>query len=147
MTAWLRVSTGDPAVRALRDRHYSTKKPGGRTVGPPGRRLAFRTVEGDAAWVTHWPDPRLALDGVDAWRCSLFRNESGRRASDLIREAMALTAAIWADRPCDGWLTYVEPGKLTSEVAGYCFRRAGWRRDRTWRPKSARLIRLRAAIR
>jgi hypothetical protein len=80
------------------------------------------------------------MDGLDAYRCTLFRNESGRRASELVREAMAATVAAWGPAPADGWLTYVEPGAIASEVAGYCFRRAGFRRDRSFR--SSRLVRL-----
>jgi hypothetical protein len=105
----------------------------------------FVTADGRAAWITHWPDPALALDGVDAWRCSMFRNEGGpRRSSELILEAMALTAEIWPDRPRDGWLTYIEPGKLASSNPGYCFKVAGWWRDRAWTDPRRRLVRLRA---
>jgi len=35
-----------------------------------------------------------------------------------------------------------EPTTVASEVPGWCFRRAGWRRDRSW--SHPRLIRLRA---
>ena len=140
--AWEITTRSDPAVRALRTRHYSTLGSTGRTVGPPGRVLILRTPDGLAAWITHWPSAELALDGLDAWRCSMFRNEGPRRSSDLIREAMALTAATWGSSPRDGWVTWIEPGKVASEIPGYCFRRAGWKRDRTWR--HPRLVRLRA---
>lgn len=141
--AWLITTRSDPAVRALRDRHYSTKYPGGRTAGPPGRVVVLRTAIGDAAWITHYPAPELALDGLDAWRCTLFRNEGTVLSSDLIHEAMAITARLWPAPP-DGWLTYVEPGKVRSANPGYCFLRAGWRRDRSWSHR--RLIRLRADV-
>lgn len=140
-SSWERTTRSDEAVRALRSRHYSTLGSTGRTVGPPGRVLVLRTADGLAAWITHWPAAELALDRIDAWRCSMFRNEGPRRSSELIREAMAMTAATWEGPPPDGWLTYVEPGKLASEVPGWCFRRAGWRRDRAW--AHPRLIRLR----
>lgn len=74
----------------MRDRHYSTKHPGGRTVGPPGRRLVLISDDEMALWVTHWPEPRLVLDHIDALRCTVFRREGRRRerASILIRAAM-----------------------------------------------------------
>ena len=142
---WRRVKVSDLAARALRDRHYSTKRPGGATVGPPGRRLVLVTDTQDALWITHHPDPRLVLDKVDAWRCSAFRNEGPRLSSELIREAMARTLEEWPDHlPTAGWLTYVEPGKLASRNPGYCFLMAGWVRDRSWTDRTGRLIRLRA---
>jgi len=144
---WEVVKVSDLRARALRDRHYTTKRPGGATVGPPGRRLVLVTPDGLAAWITHHPDPRLVLDRVDAWRCTLFRNEGPRLSSELVREAMALTAQVWADHPpTAGWLTYVWPAKLRSTNPGYCFLAAGWHRDPSWRDPTGRLIRLRAEL-
>lgn len=137
--SWIVTTRSDAAVRALRSRHYSTLGATGRTVGPPGRVLILRTSDGLAGWISHWPRADLALDKLDAFRCSLFRNEGPRRSSELIREAMVLTEAAWGAPP-DGWITWIEPGKVASSIPGYCFRRAGWRRDRTW--SSPRLIRL-----
>ena len=151
--SWTVVKSSDPRARALRDRHYSTKRPGGRTVGPPGRRLVLVDEAAGALWVTHWPDPKLALDGIDALRCTVFRREGGelpltlfeleldeRPASTMVLEAMRLSESVFGPAPA-GWLTYVEPAKVASEVPGYCFRRAGYRRDRAW--AHPRLIRLR----
>lgn len=148
-TGWLRTTRSDGAVRALRNRHYSTLGKNGRTVGPPGRVLILRTADGLASWITHWPARELAMDGLDAWRCSMFRNEGARRSSDLIVEAMRETRDAWGTvdewgepAPRDGWLTYVEPLAVRSPNPGYCFRMAGWTRDRDW--DHSRLIRLRA---
>jgi hypothetical protein len=129
---WQVRSRSDPAARALADRHYSRKTPGAPWVGPPGRVLVLVTPCERAAWVTHWPYPHLALDGLDAWRCSLFRNEAtALLSSALIVAAMATTAAVWAAGPRDGWLTWVDPAKVASANPGYCFHRAGWTRDRS----------------
>lgn len=138
--SWIPTTRSDPAVRALRSRHYSTLGSTGRTVGPPGRVIVLRTPDGLAAWISHWPRADLALDGLDAFRCSLFRNEGPRRSSELILEAMAATELAWGSAP-DGWVTWIEPAKVASEIPGWCFRRAGWRRDRAWSHR--RLIRLR----
>jgi hypothetical protein len=55
---WLPVKTSDYRLRGLRDRHYAGGV-GGKTVGQPGRRIAFVTFEGTAGWVSHWPDPQV----------------------------------------------------------------------------------------
>ncbi len=137
---WVRTTRSDAAVRELRSRHYSTFGSTGRTVGPPGRVLVLRTPDGLAAWISHYPRRSLAMDGLDAFRCSLFRNEGPHLSSELIRAAVALTEREWGWAP-DGWVTWVEPRKIASGVPGWCFRRAGWRRDRSW--SHPRLIRLR----
>lgn len=149
-SGWILATRSDPAVRALRDRHYSTKRPGGKTVGPPGRVVILRTEDGLAAWITHYPATELALDGLDAFRCSLFRNEGPLLSSDLIVAAMEISQRIlgetngWGER-LDGWVTWIDPRKVASPNPGYCFLRAGWRRDREW--THPRLIRLRAPLR
>lgn len=139
-SGWLVTTRADEAVRALRTRHYSTLGSTGRTVGPPGRVVVLRTSDGLAGWISHYPRPDLALDGLDAFRCSLFRNEGSRLSSELIREAVEITHRLWGPPP-EGWVTWIEPAKVASEVPGWCFRRAGWRHDRSW--THPRLIRLR----
>jgi hypothetical protein len=138
---WRQVKASHVLARRMRDRHYSTKYPGGRTVGPPGRRLVLVSHDGRALWVTHWPEPHLALDGFDALRCTVFRREGRRRerASVLITAAMQLSEDVLGRAP-DGWLTYVEPAKVRSQEPGYCFKMAGFVVDETF--SSRRLIRL-----
>lgn len=93
-------------------------------------------------WLTHWPNDGLGMDGLDAWRCSIFRNEGPALSSELIRAAMVLTARLWSGRPRDGWVTWVDTRKVRSSNPGYCFIMAGWWRDRDW--SHPHLIRLRA---
>jgi len=103
------------------------------------------TEDARAVWVSHWPNPSLALDGLDAWRCTLFRNEGPVLSSQLVRAAMTATAEHWQDRPAAGWLTWVDTTYTASSNPGYCFQRAGWTLDREWRSrKSPALRRLRA---
>ncbi len=111
--AWQVRSHRDPAALVLADRHYSRRRPGSGQLGPPGRKLVFVTPCEQAVWLTHWPYAELALDGLDAWRCTIFRNEgvNGIRSSELVRAAMELTARLWADRPADGWITWIEPAR------------------------------------
>ncbi len=141
---WQVRSRSDPAARALADRHYSRKTKGAPWIGPPGRVLVLVTPCERAVWLTHWPRAELALDGLDAWRCSIFRNEGAGLSSELIEAAMALTVERWSDRPADGWLTWIDVTKVRSTNPGYCFKQAGWWLDRDW--SHPRLVRLRARI-
>lgn len=132
----------DPAACALADRHYSRRRPGSGKIGPPGRKLVLVTPCERAVWLTHWPYTHFALDGLDAWRCSIFRNEGAGLSSDLILAAMDLTASLWGSAPGAGWVTWIDRTKVRSANPGYCFKQAGWRIDRTW--SHPKLIRLRA---
>lgn len=59
----------------------------------------------------------------------MFRNESQRTASDIIREAEAIVTATWGP---NRFYTYVDPKKLKPTmfrgypVWGWCFYKAGW---------------------
>lgn len=135
----------DRAFVALADRHYSRRTPGkGNPIGPV-KSLVLVAPDEAAAWATTWT--KFPDDGLDAWRCSVFRNEGSNLSSVLIRAAMDLTAELWGDCPPDGWATYVDTAKVSGTNPGYCFKRAGWWLDRSYLPdrRRATLIRLRAA--
>ncbi len=134
-TRWRVVTASDPDARDLADRHYNRKTIGAPTVGPPGKRLVLVATTGPALWITHYPRADLALDGIDALRCSSFRNERDDRypdgaglSSELILEAMLVTARAWPEiRPPGGWLTFVDRAKTSRKRdPGRCFLRAGW---------------------
>lgn len=144
---WQCRTRSDPAARYLADRHYSRGSRGSPWVGPPGRVLVLVTPCERAAWITH--HPAHALDHLDAWRCSLFRNEGAGLSSTLVLEAMTLTLDRWADHlPADGWCTYVDARKVRSTNPGACFKAAGWELDRGWTggPWARHLVRLRARL-
>lgn len=123
---WLPVKTSDYRLRALRDRHYAGGV-GGRTVGQPGRRIAFVTFEGTAGWVSHWPDQQYVNHAFgDAFVCTLFRKECGGLASLMILDAIRRTEARWGAPPPGGWLTFVDLDEVESPNPGYCFKRAGF---------------------
>ncbi len=142
---WLITDKGDQDVRRLADRHYTRQTPGNIRFTRNGQNLVFITPDLMAGWVTFRPTPGKAVrpDGRDAWECALFRNEGPRRSSDLIREAVELSVALWGDIPRDGFLTYVDPAKVNSEIPGYCFIRAGWKRVGTDRRGEKPLFRAR----
>lgn len=149
-TVWQVRHRADVAAVALANRHYSREARGSRQVAPPAPHLVLVTPCERAVWITvrHKPEAtsaRALADGLDAWRCSMFRNEGAGLSSALIREAMALTLRLWGDDlPPDEWTTYVEPGKVGSTNPGYCFKRAGWVLDRGF--VHPRLVRLNAPI-
>jgi hypothetical protein len=143
---WQLRNESDVVANELADRHYSRQTPGCGQVGGPGRRLVLVTSCNRALWLTHYPRPDLAQDGLDAYRCSIFRNEGAALSSELIVAAMELTEELWGPAP-DAWVTWVDTRKVRSTNPGYCFMRAGWWRDDDWQPARGRRrkIRLRAA--
>jgi hypothetical protein len=111
----------DDAAAALADRHYS-RRHSSNQVGGVGRVLVLTTPCERALWVTRWPRAGKPWDGLDAFRCSYFRNEDAGLASDLITAAMKLTVAQWGEPPVDGWLTWIDRTKVKSANPGYCFK-------------------------
>lgn len=121
----------DQAAAALADRHYC-RRHSSNQVGGVGRVLVLVTPCERALWVTKWPKAGEPWDHLDAYRCSYFRNEGAGLASELILEAMRLTVACWGEPPADRWVTWVDTRKVASANPGYCFKQAGWQRDRTY---------------
>lgn len=132
---WHRVTKWSRAAAELADRHYSRQTHGSDQVLPPGETLLLVTPERDAVWgVVHNLDPV----GNRRWRCSIFRNEGGRRSSELVRAATNLTFAYWTHRyrrlPTVPLTTEVDPQKVRHKRdPGRCFLRAGWLRSETRR--------------
>ena len=124
---WIVVSKGHTGACELADRHYSRRKIGAHQFMPPGETLCLFT---DGAVFGWWhPHPRSgikAMNGLDGWTCTIFRNESEILSSDLILEAEE--KLLTEKRTCgpDGMLTYVFDSKIRSANPGYCFKRAGW---------------------
>src|SRR5262245_16025802 len=126
---WLCTNRGDQLARRLADRHYSRKTVGAAQFVPPGRCVVLRTPGADALWVTSWPFVQFVKHAwAGAWLCSAFRNESPHLSSDLIRDAVAATRALWAGVPAPGIVTFVDPQKVRRKRdPGRCFRKAGFR--------------------
>lgn len=121
---WIQVRDGHPEAWALFQRHYSKyhykdgRNPR-RFVGP-GERIVLITPNSDALFV--W---RKFIDasGQKGINCSIFRNESEILSSHLILEAEKFAIGKW---PNQRFYTYVNPFKIKSTNAGYCFKKAGW---------------------
>ncbi len=126
---WIITTKADQDCRETFDRHYSRdpKKIGNKQWTRPGRNLVLRTADAKAIWVS-WGG-KFRDDGLEAYECSVFRNESEYTSSELIKWAIFATVCEWGgDIPKDGFITYVNAEKVNSEIPGYCFKRAGWKK-------------------
>lgn len=126
---WQLSSRFDPLAKQLADRHYNRQKPDSPQFVPPGRCLVLRTPEADALWVTSWPFAEWVKHAwAGAWVNSCFRNESEHLSSELIREAVAATCALW-EAPSLGLITFVDASKVRHKRdPGRCYVRAGFER-------------------
>jgi hypothetical protein len=137
---WKRIDHSDPRALEMADRHYSRQSPGTPEFTPSGNKVVLMHFLDDdtpaALWASHRPEPGKAVraDGRDAWACTMFRVEHRTVvASDLIREAVAITKALWQPLPADGFYTTINPRKVAPikqrgrAVWGYCYIKAGWR--------------------
>ncbi len=123
---WQITHRADKWARAIADRHYSRVTPGAVQFAPPGFALVLLTANHQALWVSSWQKETYAP--YPGWICSLFRRESGPGplASELIRQAVAVTRWAWGNPPMQGMLTFIDPRKVRSVNPGWCFKMAGF---------------------
>ncbi len=115
----------DGELAIFSDSHYSRQTLGSPQFMPPGETIVLRNYEGTILF--GWVLQRFRADGERGICCSVFRNESRRRSSDVILEAEDWAISEWyADR----LFTYVDPTKIRSVNPGYCFKQAGWKNVR-----------------
>lgn len=131
MMDWRVSHRASPAACRMADRHYSRQKVGSPQFVPPGRCLVL--IRDDALWTTSWPFAEYVRhEWAGAWMNTMFRNEGGRRASDLILSAIAATRFIW-DAPPLGMVTFVSPDAVPGtmvrgeRIYGHCYARAGFK--------------------
>lgn len=124
---WVPSFRADPRGAAIADRHYNRQAIGSPQFVPPGACYVLRHAD-DALWVTSWPYAQYVKHAwAGAWVNSMFRNESDRLSSTLIREAIAHTLDIWPDPPALGMVTMIDPGKVRRKRdPGRCYLRAGF---------------------
>jgi hypothetical protein len=126
---WLLGKDGNPVGYALYSRHYSAsrysagRKRRRRQFVGPGEKMVLLGFM--CAAVFAWQKQRYRRDGQQGVNCTIFRNESPHRSSDMIREAMSLAWERW---PGERLFTLVDPRKVQSSNPGYCFLMAGWRK-------------------
>lgn len=127
---WYLSHRADPRAIPVADRHYSRQKPGTPQFVPPGKCVVLLTECATALWVTSWPLAEYVKHAwAGAWICSLFRNEAPELhlSSDLIREAVAATRAIYGEPPAQGMVTFIDTSKTRKKRdPGRCYRKAGF---------------------
>lgn len=93
---WRIGHKGERALLHLADRHYTRQTPDARQCLRPGKNLVLILTDGSAAFVVWRPIPTVGrMDSLECWECTLFRNESSRLSSALIREATDMTYREW----------------------------------------------------
>lgn len=128
---WRRVTKFDVIACALADRHYSRRTVGAPQFMPPGQTLVLVSTDDRAVFGWWRPDPASgirAMNGLDGWTCTIFRNESDRLSSAMILAAEDELYDRADDVGPDGLITYVWDRRVRSQNPGYCFLCAGWRR-------------------
>jgi hypothetical protein len=122
---WRRTIKFDPACAALADNHYSRRTVGSPQFMPPGQTIVLHMPGAVFGWWRPHPSSGLkAMNGLDGWTCTIFRNEStGILSSELI---LAAETFITECGP-SGLITYVWDSKVKSTNPGACFKAAGWR--------------------
>lgn len=91
--------------------------------------MVLYCTAGTALWVTSWPFAEYVKHAwAGAWVNSMFRRESGPVASELIREAIAVTRWYWPEVPELGMITFIDRDKVRRKRDfGRCYLRAGFR--------------------
>lgn len=117
----MRTTKFDGEMAIFADQHYPRQKPGTRQFMPPGETLILRDSEGLILF--GWVSQQFRADGEKGVCCSIFRNMSVRRSSDVIREAEDWVISEW---DAERLFTYVDPAEIKSPNPGYCFKMAGW---------------------
>lgn len=132
---WHIVGKAERDAASLADRHYSRRKIGSPQFMPPGQTMVMLGLMHDAVFGWWRPHPRSgikAMNGLDGWTCSIFRNESQQLSSELVLQAESHLRAMHDCGP-DGMLTYVWDKKVVRDKGyrklpqpGHCFLMAGW---------------------
>jgi hypothetical protein len=118
----IRTNHFDPEMAALADRHYTRQTIGARQFAGNGEKIVLRDSAGLILFV--WLKQSWRLDSLAGFNCQWFRNESERRASEIILEAESFAVERWGPGLA---FTFVDPSKIRSVNPGCCFKKAGWR--------------------
>lgn len=102
----------DTEARLIADRHYNRQSIGACNFVPPGRCLVLLAPQ--ALWVTSWPFAEYVRHAwAGAWVCSCFRREGGDMlASEMIRQAVAVTRFRYGNPPELGMITFLDRSKV-----------------------------------
>lgn len=130
---WRKVKRCYVPARELADRHYPRETPGAVDFMNSG--WTFVLYHGSEAGQAVWGVNLNRAPGTTMWmwRCSIFRNESTIRSSEMVTEATSRTYEYYrllpnGLPPCP-LTTEVDPTKVRRKRdPGRCFIKAGWLR-------------------
>lgn len=125
MIGLVETSRFDQTPRLLADRHYSRQSHGNKQFVGPGRVIILVDHAGLVVFAWRW-QLKDRPDGQTGYECAIFRNESTRQSSDIIREAEDYAVRKWGPSRV---FTYVDPAAIQSVNPGYCFKVCGWKSD------------------
>jgi len=126
----MRTTHFDDEMRQLADRHYSRRTVGARQFLYSGKKLVLRNAEGTILFAWVFPDETMRMDGQTGYNCAIFRNESTRKASEIILEAERWAFEKWGPNRL---YTYIDPRKTKvvkyrgKRIVGFCYLKAGWK--------------------
>jgi len=140
---WVITSKADVRCRLLADRHYTRQTIGHPMWTRPGwvQVLYLEQRNGRSAawcwWRPKWESGITGTERKDGYRaieCTLFRNETRFRSSDLIVKAVEMLVHwehAWDVAIPDGLITGVSTAKTAqgrdpNHEPGHCYRMAGW---------------------
>lgn len=139
---WSPRNKGDPRCRELADRHYTRQSPGHPMWTRPGYNFVLFAEDARGAavfcwWRPKWEAGQERRDGLRVLECTIFRNETGDRSSDLIRQAVTELGSDVAREelgldPVGIPLVTAVSSEATRKhrgrrhLPGHCFRMAGW---------------------
>jgi hypothetical protein len=133
--------------------HYSRRTPGSKTFTGVGQEIVLVTQDLCAVWACiRQKTPAVRGSGASrgrggssdvacryVFRNMIFRNLGSARSSDLITSALEVTQAQWIARygawPAERLRTEIKIDAVKSKNPGYCYKCAGWTKDRVVRGK------------
>jgi len=92
--------------------------------------MVLLSLDAQAVWGWWHPHPDsgiVAMNGRAGWTCTIFRNESFARSSELILAAEQMLYASGHSIGPDGLLTYIWDARIHSVNPGYGLKCAGWK--------------------
>lgn len=162
MIEWILSSSSSPIALAIVDGtgrfashgpHYSRRTPGSKTFTGVGQEIVLISADETAVWAcVRQRTPSRKGSGksrgrkgitdnkpVFIWRNMLFRNLGNALSSDLIKTALPRTYEEWVkcygSLPPERLRTEIDICAVKSKNPGYCYKKAGWIRDRIVRGK------------
>jgi hypothetical protein len=134
---WREIKRTDYTALRFFQRHYSCKNIWPTSLCPPGESFCLALPDYSALWCMVKCIPEYVMHAwPDRISCTVFRNESVHRSSDLIYAALALTQFRYGNH---GLVTFVDDKKVRSKNPGYCFKMAGWKQEKA-RTKSGLVV-------